>query len=51
VVTPGTGFAGRFGVAPGGGTMVIDPNRIGHFYSPAEAARGASPDWTSTVAS
>lgn len=49
-VTPGTGFAGRFGVAPGGGTMLIDPNRIGRFFSPAETARGASPDWTSTVA-
>jgi hypothetical protein len=50
VVTPGTGFAGRFGAARGGGTMLIDPNRIGHFFSPAQSTRGISPDWTSRVA-
>ena len=42
-----SGFAGRFGAAPGGGTMVIDPNRRGHFYSAAETRVGASPDWFS----
>ena len=41
------GFAGRFGAAPGGGTMVTDSTRIGHFHSEAEASVGASPDWTS----
>jgi hypothetical protein len=47
VVAPVFGFAGRFGVAPGGGTLVIDPYRLGHFYSAAEIAAGAAPDWTS----
>ena len=46
-VAPGYGFAGRFGAAPGGGTLVIGPDRLGHFYSAAEIARGAAPDWTS----
>jgi hypothetical protein len=46
-VTPGIAFAGRFGAAPGGGTLVIDQNRLGHFHSKAETAVGASPDWTS----
>ena len=42
------GFAGRFGAAqPGGATMVIDENRIGHFFSSTEKIRGASPDWAS----
>jgi hypothetical protein len=41
------GFAGRFGAAPGGGTMVIDENRIGQFFSAAEKIVGASPDWAS----
>jgi hypothetical protein len=40
-------FAGRFGVAPGGGLLLIDPYRTGHFYSEAEKDRGASPDWAS----
>ena len=43
----GYGFAGRFGAAPGGGTLVIDQTRLGHFYSEAEIAAGAAPDWTS----
>src|SRR5205807_10409544 len=47
VVLPAFGFAGRSGAAHGGGTLVIDPNRVGHFYSEAEIAAGASPDWTS----
>jgi hypothetical protein len=46
-VIPGYGFAGRFGAAPGGGTLVIDPERRGHFYSAAEIATGAAPDWNS----
>lgn len=46
-VSPGFGFAGRFGAAPGGGTLVIDQNRLGHFYSEAEIKAGAAPDWTS----
>jgi hypothetical protein len=41
------GFAGRFGAASGGGTLVIDQNRMGQFYSQAEIAAGAAPDWTS----
>jgi hypothetical protein len=41
------GFAGRFGAAPGGGTLVVDPFRLGHFYSKAEITAGALPDWTS----
>jgi hypothetical protein len=28
------GFAGRFGVAPNGGTLAIEQRRIGQFYSP-----------------
>lgn len=35
-VHPTKGFAGRFGVAPGGGTLIIDPFRRGQFFSPAE---------------
>jgi hypothetical protein len=41
------GFVGRFGAAPGGGTLVIGEDRFGHFYSEAEIAAGAAPDWTS----
>lgn len=41
------GFAGRFGTAPGGGTMIIDANRLGRFFSEAEVAVGAAPEWTS----
>ncbi|MEA3108114.1 MAG: hypothetical protein QOI88_2719 [Gammaproteobacteria bacterium] len=41
------GFSGRFGAAPGGGTMVIDDSRVGHFFSAAEAAVGAAPEWFS----
>ena len=46
-VLGGRGFAGRFGVAPGGGVVVTGPDRIGNFFSPAEKAAGASPDWRS----
>jgi FG-GAP-like repeat len=41
------GFAGRFGAAPGGGVLLIDPTRTGYFFSPAEIAVGARPEWTS----
>ncbi len=44
-VPPSFGFAGRFGAAPGAGTMVIDASRIGHFFSPAQGAQGA--EWLS----
>jgi hypothetical protein len=49
-VTPGWGFVGRFGVAPGGGTMLIGPDRFGRFHSKAEILVGASPDWLSVFA-
>jgi len=47
---PVFGFAGRFGAAPGGGVLLIDRNRIGNFFSEAEIAAGASPDWRGLVA-
>jgi hypothetical protein len=40
-------YAGRFGAAPGGGVLLIDHERLGRFYSEAEIATGASPDWSS----
>jgi hypothetical protein len=46
-VLSGRAFAGRFGVAPGGGVLLIGPDRIGNFFSPAERVAGASPDWRS----
>jgi hypothetical protein len=46
-VLSGRAFAGRFGVAPGGGVLVTGPDRIGNFFSPAESAAGVSPDWRS----
>jgi hypothetical protein len=49
-IAPAYGYAGRFGVAPGGGTLLIDPNRMGHFFSAAEIVAGAVPDWTSLFA-
>ena len=49
-VSPGYAFAGRFGAAPGGGTLVIGPTRLGYFHSQAEIAAGAAPDWTSVFA-
>jgi hypothetical protein len=33
--------------APGGSTLVIDQNRIGHFFSAAETRVGTPPDWMS----
>jgi hypothetical protein len=44
------GYAGRFGAAPGGGVLLIDSSRTGRFFSEAEIAAGASPDWTSVFA-
>jgi len=49
-VRPGYGYAGRFGAAPGGGVMIIDPNRRGQFFSPAETRVGANPNWSSLFA-
>ena len=40
-VIPALGFAGRFGLAPGGATLVIDQNRKGLFDGPSETAAGA----------
>jgi hypothetical protein len=42
-------FVGRFGVAPGGGTLVTGYDRRGYFYSEAEIARGAPPSWTTSL--
>lgn len=50
IVDPRYGFAGRFGVYPGGATLVIDPYRIGQFYGEAVITTGARPDWPSTFA-
>jgi hypothetical protein len=47
---PARAFAGRFGVAPGGGVLLIRHDRIGRFFSKAEEATGTSPDWTSLYA-
>ncbi|MDQ5858472.1 MAG: hypothetical protein M3542_09395, partial [Acidobacteriota bacterium] len=44
------GLAGRFGTAPGGGVLTPDFSRIGHFYSSAESAVGALPNWDSLFA-
>jgi hypothetical protein len=41
------GFAGRFGAAPGGGVLLTDEDRFGRFFSEAEIAAGASPEWRS----
>ena len=46
-VWPVGGFAGRFGLAPGGGTLIIDHTRKGQFFSPAEVPYGRSPNWSS----
>jgi hypothetical protein len=40
-------FAGRFGVAPGGGVLLVDHDRIGQFFSEAELATGVAADWQS----
>lgn len=43
-IWPLFGFAGRFGGA-GGGTVVLDHNRYGRFYSEAVLATGAGAEW------
>jgi hypothetical protein len=43
---PLAALAGRFGLAPGGGVLLVDHARMGRFFSEAEA----SPDWTSQFA-
>jgi hypothetical protein len=47
VINPVFGYVGRFGAGPGGGVLIIDPYRFGHFYSEAEIAAGAEPEWKS----
>jgi hypothetical protein len=49
-VPPLFAYAGRFGAAPGAGVLLINHNRLGQFYSEAEIAAGASPDWSSLFA-
>jgi hypothetical protein len=46
-VPPGWVMAGRFGVAPGGAILTIDPDRRGHFFGPSEREVGSNPDWQS----
>jgi Right handed beta helix region len=41
----GFGFVGQFRGAPGASTLTIDPNRIGHFFSPAQGRDRQ--EWTS----
>jgi hypothetical protein len=50
VVSSGYAFAGRFGKTPGGGTVVIDPNRLGQFFSSTATGAGARREWTSQFA-
>lgn len=50
LVIPVWGFAARFGVAKGGGTMIITPTRHGDFFSAAEVARGVDPRWVTGMA-
>lgn len=45
-VSPRVGFVGRFGAEPGGGTLVIGPDRTGLFYSKGER----EPEFKSTFA-
>jgi hypothetical protein len=47
---PAAAFAGRFGAAPGGGVLLVGHDRVGRFFSAAEEATGASPDWPSLYA-
>ncbi|MEO8482791.1 MAG: right-handed parallel beta-helix repeat-containing protein [Acidobacteriota bacterium] len=46
--TPIAAFAGRFGTAPGGGTLTVDGNRVAHFFSDAEIVAGQQPEWSTT---
>jgi|CXWL01.1.fsa_nt_gi hypothetical protein len=43
-------FAGRFGLAPGGGTLIVDAERLGHFHAPGETTRGMPTSWDSLYA-
>lgn len=43
-------LTGRFGSAPGAGVLIADFWRIGQFYSSAETAVGALPNWKSLFA-
>ena len=45
-VSPRVGFVGRFGAEPGGGTLVISPDRTGLFHSKGER----QPEFKSTFA-
>jgi hypothetical protein len=47
---PTLAFAGRFGAAPGGGVLLVGHDRLGRFFSAAETAAGAAPDWASLFA-
>jgi hypothetical protein len=47
---PVMAFVGRFGVSPGGGTLITGTDRKGYFFSEAEIAHGRSPSWTSLFA-
>jgi hypothetical protein len=49
-VPPTFAYAGRFGVAPGGGVLLIDHERFGRFFSEAEIKAGRTPDWSSLFA-
>jgi hypothetical protein len=44
----GPAFTGEFGAAPGDATLTIDPDRIGHFFSPAQGQAGQ--EWLSLFA-
>lgn len=49
-VSPRLGFVGRFGAAPGGGTLVIGNDRVGVFYSEAEKQLRRAPLFLSVFA-
>jgi hypothetical protein len=42
-------FVGDFGAGAGGGVLMIDADRKGHFFAPAESERGAAVTWTSVA--
>jgi hypothetical protein len=44
----GPAFTGEFGAAPGDATLTIDPDRIGHFFSPAQGQNNQ--EWLSLFA-
>jgi hypothetical protein len=49
-VSPRLGFVGRFGIAPGGATLVIGNDRVGVFYSEAEKLLQRDPQFQSVFA-